>query len=412
MRSTMLRLKFVLFFLTVLIGPLVWGQLPTVAARTWYKIPSRIADVVESSCSPGGTSSTSISTWGGGVYNDSSHEYNIFGGGHGDWSCNGMYALKVDSSTVVWRRIQNHHGTIDNSAAAELTCRYSGVETDIRSRHTYNHVQWMSQQKRFISATCKDPAVSASNSPAIPQRWDRITMAWTQMTDNPIPASGITASAVSAYDRQTGILWFNGQGGSGFLARLRYNDNTWASHGDIFCSNCRPQSHSTCDIDTVGNGTHNLMLCIGGLNAGASRMVGFLLDTSDTQIDTIGQRRITTGPQKCQEALRPGFVYSPTVSVPRRFVAWCGGDSVFAFNPATNVWSALVPALSNTVTPTSPLANGTFGRWRSLEPTYPNMFILVQATTDSTYLYNAADPASRTWGPFGNNHMFLPSFGF
>jgi hypothetical protein len=91
-----------------------------------------------------------------------------------------------------------------------------------------------------------------------------------------------------------------------------------------------------------------------------------------------------------------GFDWDPQQKV---FVSWLGGTSVYTLTPpagdwrtGTWVWSKVVPAAGNTVSPTAPNANHTYSRWRYVPGV--NAWIVVNRTTDNVFFYKLSAGAS------------------
>ena len=385
-----------------LIGVLCWAAAfaaaPVVAPKTWVQFTPNISDVYENP-SPGGSGRQNvINAWSGGAYNDSSEQLIVWGGGHGDYYGNEIYVFDLDSSTQAWRKERAFSGTIDVGEAAETTCRYTADEQSPRSRHTYNYLQWMGNVNRFISAGCKDPATGALASPAVVQAYDFVARTWDERAANPHTTT-LSGQSVSAYDRQTGFLWFYGVAAGGRLVRYNYNTDAWTEQGDPDNNSGQLQNGTSCDIDT--SFTPNRMYCTGAIGTPGTGLVRyFVLDTTDSDIDSV--RVTVTGETSCSDQLRPGFVWSPRDSL---FFCWSGGANVFTFNPRTAVWDSIPPDAGNTVTPSAAASNGTFGRFR-YSPRY-GLFVAVNSTTGNTFVYRYADTTAAVSGPPIGSRMLM-----
>ena len=83
-----------------------------------------------------------------------------------------------------------------------------------------------------------------------------------------------------------------------------------------------------------------------------------------------------------------GFVYDP---VGDRYIAWHGGTTVYALDPVTWVWSVVPLYSGNTVTPTPPNNEGTYGRMQYIPS--KQAFILVNQTTENVYFFKLTNGA-------------------
>ena len=68
-----------------------------------------------------------------------------------------------------------------------------------------------------------------------------------------------------------------------------------------------------------------------------------------------------------------------------RYIAWNGGTTVYALDPVTWVWSTVLLYSGNTVTPTAPNNDGTYGRMRYIPS--KNAFVVVNATNENVYFF-------------------------
>jgi hypothetical protein len=90
----------------------------------------------------------------------------------------------------------------------------------------------------------------------------------------------------------------------------------------------------------------------------------------------------SSGDQAVQKGNAPGFVWDPSINM---FVGWNGGSTVYTLAPHTWRWTTYAAAADNTVTPTAPAANGTFGRFEY--DAADNVFILVNDVAQNVYIY-------------------------
>lgn len=188
---------------------------------------------------PGGTGNyqTVVTAWSGGVLNTTGLYINsvfvegtflvIFGGGHGDYAGNELYAygpLEVDAPE--WHRLNDPTIPAPNDVA-----RISGYPC---SRHTYDTLVYLPTQNRMLcigapgyysigSARNQGDLFDFNVDPAVSNPWIEVD------TGFPAFTGGGTINLVSGYDTVSGYAWGIGQGNGSRLCRFDPTSDTWSS---------------------------------------------------------------------------------------------------------------------------------------------------------------------------------------
>jgi len=100
---------------------------------------------------------------------------------------------------------------------------------------------------------------------------------------------------------------------------------------------------------------------------------------------------VTTGATEIEGSDAAGFEFDP---VSDRFVAWKGGDQVYTLASDTLEWSRMAPAATNLITPSAPIKNGTYGRFRYVPS--KNVFVVVNDMTQNMFVYKLSGGSGST----------------
>jgi hypothetical protein len=331
--------------------------LDTLQPGHWYQVPnSRLDAVLPSPVPPGGTGPSAImEAWSGGAYDTQRDRLIIWGGGHGDYAGNEIYVFDV--RTLRWQRLTEPSRNVSGN---ESSCWYSdGLP---KSRHTYDQLEYMPTVDRFIAVGCSSPYPQSHTYEDV-VAFNFNTNTWSTLASS----SATDYGALTATDPNTGHVWFHGAGSAGFLREYNPQTNVWTRRG---ASGTWIDYEMTASLDPIKR-----RFVVVGLR----RFVVFNMDggtsASPTEVST-------SGPRTAQNFESPGFEWDPVI---RKFVAWGSGASVYTIDLDSNTWTQVAPAATNTVTPTAPTVQGTFGRWRYM-PTY-NAYILVNEINQNVYFY-------------------------
>ncbi len=326
----------------------------------WYEVPSSRIDAHFPEPAPAGNTGPSavIGAWGGGAFDSIGERLLVWGGGHGDYGGNEVYAFDV--AALAWTRAWGPSEGID-TIPGECSATYPDGQPS--SRHTYDGIQfspdtgmlWASGGFRFCGNTGSD------------QR--------TWLFDPAAPGGGWIGGAdaleghgtpTSAYDPTSGWIYY--QGANDLQAYDPSTDvYTWVAtvDGGWWMS-------ATSVIDPVDD----LMISVGD----------DIVRVWDLDTMTVTLEQPTTGGEILVGAGPAGLQWDPLLQRP---VLWVGGTSVYSLDVATWEWFEHVAADDNAVTPTAPNGTGTYGRFRYMPSR--NAYILVNATDENVFFYKATE---------------------
>ena len=324
----------------------------------WYEVPdSRIEDQFPEPAPAGNTGpSAVIGAWGGGAFDSIGEQLLVWGGGHGDYGGNEVYAFDV--AALAWSRSWGPSEGID-SIPGECSPEYPDGQPS--SRHTYDGIQfspetgllWASGGFRFCGNTGSD------------QR--------TWLFDPANPGAGWFGGAdalegqgtpTSAYDPMTGWIYYQGAND------LQAYDPSADSYTLVGSVDGGWWMSATSVIDPIDN----LMISIGD----------DIVRVWDLNTMTVTLEQLTTGGDILVGAGPAGLQWDPQLERP---VAWVGGTSVYSLDVSTWEWFEHAAADDNAVTPTDPNGTGTYGRFRYMPSR--NAYVLVNATNENVYFYKA-----------------------
>ncbi len=336
-----------------------WGQLQP---GHWYEIPNSRADST-------GMQETIMSAWSGGAYDAQRDRLIVWGGGHNDSSDNAVYVFDVNSH--VWSIASPRSGDTGGSEA-------SGEYPDgtPRSRHTYHYIQYVPSIDRFCSmgGSAQYPTALQTNATNKVHCLDfddtaTPTRGWTHRST--MPGEGAIGGR-SAYDPSSGHIWYHGTSAVAIPSNRLYE---WDPVANVWTTRSAQEDDQnfysgSAAIDPV----HKRWVEVGG---GRQRYYDIskagMLERRDLGI---------SGPASIVNGSSPGFDFDSSSGL---FVAWNGGSTVYTLDLATNSWQECPAAPGNTVTPTPPQPNGTFGRFRYIPSR--NAFVLVNDTDQNVFLY-------------------------
>jgi len=335
------------------------GPLDTLQPGQWYMAPNSAlsaAPGVIPSPTPPGYPAAVMNAWSGGAFDTRRNRLLVWGGGHGDYAGNEIYAFDVNSFT--WSRIW---GPTPNALInADFGLTY--LDGNPKSRHTYDGLEYLPNQDRFW---IHGGSLYTGSGGA---GWDTWTFdiaggRWERKLDVPWCCS---LEDLTGYDPVTGHVFLI----SGYdLWEFDPNTNSYTKRNSV---GSIPSPTGTIDSKrrkfvAVGTDPEGAMgkVCVWDIVPPYSRTI--VQTTGDTQILTHRY---------------PGLEYDP---VSDRIVAWAGGADVYTLNLDTLQWTRRTPASGNTVIPTAAASAGTYGRFRYIPS--KNVFVVVNAIDQNVYFY-------------------------
>ena len=362
-----------LLFAVLLVSPVVSvmaAAIDNLQPGHWYQVPnSTLESVAPAVIPPGNTGVQSVmAAWSGGAYDSIRDRLIVWGGGHADYSGNEIYAF--DINTEKWTRVTEPSDPVEPG----VLYYPDGLPT---SRHTYGSLVFAPNVDRFLSmGTSAGYGPTGSTGGKNIDAFDFNSNTWSTNIGN-IPDSGNSFSAISAYDPSTGFIWTNSTLSNGRL--VKYDPVTRTSSAHAY----KPMEfYATAAIDP----TRHIMVSVGGYG-GQRQFLVWDLNNPDNPPTSPA----SSGATALETSQAPGFAYDP---VSDKFVGWNGGTSVYLLDPNTWVWTRVDAASTNTVSPTSPEPNGTYGRFRYIPS--KNAFIVVNRTSDDVYYYKLSSGSGTT----------------
>lgn len=350
---------------------------PTITVGQWYDCAESLSSVYYTPTPPGVTGPTAImSAWGSAAYDTRGNRLLVAGGGHTDYGGNELYAFKIDSGTCGKWVLLTNSAIADSSDVtnAFYTNGHSPADSNQpRASHKYDGLEYDSTTNRlydFGATFTFFNATTYRNIYAI----HLDTLVWHRVAAE---SSSLGGGNFAARDPANGKMWFFANGGGAYIGSLNTTTNAWTNAGNFFQGNA-VATYVTGETFPPVNRT----IAVGG---GVHR---YWLTGNSGSFDTLVNTLSTTGCTTLQNGTAPGFAYS---SASRKMVGWVSGTHVWTMD-STYTCTDVSPDAGNSVTPSSPQTNGTFGRFRYV-PEH-NVFILVNSTTGHVYYYKqSADPA-------------------
>ena len=381
---------------TVTVTPTGSNPLNSLQPGQWYMAPNTNVSALDPcparNCSYSGSDGQAhvMGAWNSGAYDTKRDRLIIWGGGHNNYGGNEIYTF--DIATLSWARITEPSivlpqdradcfpaGVAGCSGGSNATGYYSDGKP--ASRHTANALAYAANVDQFFSLALGSSFGSTGRQGFDVDSFNFDTGTWKsdwqKSPGNPYGAAG----TIAAYNPVTGKIWYH----ASMNSPLAEFDPTVSPTG----------SWRTSTVTTPNNGQagvlmdykRNRMVAIG--EYGGSRVLRVWdlnnINTPPTNPSTSG----APGGIALESARGVGFIYDP---VGDRYVAWHGGATVYALDPVTWVWSAIPLYSGNTVTPTAPNNEGTYGRMQYIPS--KQAFILVNQTTENVYFFKLTNGAA------------------
>lgn len=323
-------------------------------ADTWYRIPdSKLRGQCPSEAEfptvrgVGGCTMV-VGAWSGGAYDAAGKRLWIWGGGHGDYYGNELYAFEVE--TLRWRRVT------DPSPITSLSADPMPDGSPV-SRHTYDGLAWISHANRFFGYG----GSMAGNGYGTQVTWtfDPVEKKWRNMA----PAGSDNRPATNCcnfngeYDPASRKVFLRDPN---WLCAYDFDRNEW--------TRIKSWSHDWGPGKGVVDTRRRLLFTLGSKEF----LVYDIAAGTDVSADWM-----TTGGQPVIDGYGVGAAYD---SKGDRLVAWVGGG-VYVLDMATRAWTRM----SGLGAPAKPQQNGTFGRFRYVPD--DNVFLLVNDVDEDVYAY-------------------------
>jgi hypothetical protein len=330
-------------------------------ARQWCSIEGSqllqvapVGDVLEAIRANSGTAAI-MGAWNGAAFDDMRDWLLVWGGGHGDYAGNEVYAF--DLHALRWSRLSEPSLDVGGD---EASGRYpDGLP---RARHTYNYLQYVAGFDAMCSMGGAGFFPSGQTGNGEVWCFSLATNSWSQEGEL---EHGGNIGAISAIDPTTGHIWTHGTAGQAYLSEYA------PESGDAVLHAFYNEGFFGYSLTAAIEPNARKFIGVGG---GEVRV----WDLDDPAADSIVIE--TTGGAELVSAHTPGFAYD---SRSQKLVGWAQGSSVYTLDLARNEWTQIQAV--DDVAPTPPSEQGTFGRFRYVASL--NVFVLVNAVDEDVYIY-------------------------
>lgn len=305
--------------------------------------------------------------WSSDVFYSGTHLV-IWGGGHGDYAGNELYAYgPIDSASPMWRRI-----TDPTIPAPVDVARLNGYPV---SRHTYDTLVYSETTNKMYALGCPGyhnqgyvfltcDVFDFSVNPKSNNPWSTLDTGYPNFT-----GSG-TINSVSCLD-SSGKAWILGTGNSTRLASLDISTGTWTTYN-------KDNPNYASNTKAAYSPSLNLMV--------TCTSTSVLAQNLSSPNSNIYQPTLSgTHPGESNTALEwnpSGFFY---------FLGVTGTLHKLTpgANPATDAWVWSSVSISNSANLPAPVANGTYGRFRHVDAhsKIPKGAIVMRRHNSPLYFY-------------------------
>ena len=349
-----------LFVIFIQMGIAFGGPIDNLKPGEWYEVPNSAlgkSGVLPIPTPPGCCGYAAIiSAWNGGAYDTKRDRLIIWGGGHGDYAGNEIYAF--DIHTLKWSRIWGPSSSFPPDGAASCLETYS--DGNPASRHTYDGLVYIPTLDKFWTSGGSLYCGSGAGSSGT-WMFDLATSSWTRKKN----ALGSQVTAMSDYD-PSGVVFSLAQ--NGILGAYDPRTDTWTHRGSA--TNWAEYDPARTMIYHPGK---KILLIIGG---------GKILTYNMTQSKPNPEKLSTTGGSAIVNVQGPGLAYDPTID---RIVAWSGGGSnVYSLDINTHTWTKYT-ASNSVIPPLASTTKGTYGRWQYIPS--KNVYIAVNSVYNNVFFY-------------------------
>jgi hypothetical protein len=326
----------------------------------WYKVPnSNLSSVTPNPAPAGNTGPSSIMiAWSGGAYDSVRDRLIVWGGGHSDYSGNELYVF--DLTTLAWSRLTDPS---DPSGGSDSSGLYGDGRP--RSNHTYSELAFAPNTGKFyymgLGAVWQSGGYSHRSG-----AFNFATNSWEDIAAK--PSIGLTRSDVTAYDSLTGKIWV----AAGEARTMMSYDpvaNSWQTYSDWSSQVPAITLYASAAVSP----SDKQMVAVG---AGQYFVWNLSTPSSASSPTANGNGSVVISQQA------PGFAFDSAIG---KYVGWAGGATVYTLDPKTLVWTTVPPASGNSVTPTDPPGQGTYGRFQYSPK--KNVFVVVNGIDQSVYVY-------------------------
>lgn len=299
-----------------------------------------------------------MGAWSGGAYDDKRERLVVWGGGHGDYSGNEVYAL--DMATLAWSRLTEPSADV---GGVESSGEYPDGAP--RSRHTYNYLQYAASMDRFCAfgGGAMYPSGGVRSNKVF--CFDFASKAWERKAE--IPGTPDVIGAISGYEGESGKVWVHFCGNNAPFMEYDPAADAWVNHQNFNGGWFGYEYTAAIGWDrfvAIGGGS----LRVWSLTSPASPPASLAM----------------TGDLDILSASNPGLAFHPPSG---NFIAWNGGADLYALDIGARKITRIPPASGNRTLPTRANATGTFGRFRYIAS--QDAFLVVNEVDQNAFILKA-----------------------
>lgn len=305
-------------------------------------------------CGPAGV----INAWSGAALDSRRNRLVLFGGGHGDYGGNELYAF--DCSRLAWERLTDPYPEPKDDGSDR------NPDGTPQSRHSYGGLAYLAHVDRLFAL---GGAIFRSGAGSCTKVWTcdfSANNAWQQDADKAPAPTGY--DQMCTYDPATGKLWWGGRDGGGWCSLWSYDVATkaWAKK-----SKTDVTGYSALAMDSKRG---RVVVLIGDGKAQLYDVRG-----------TAAMQEVALTGGKGDKCFEVGFEYDPVAD---RYVRFGLDDTVHVLDPTTWAWTANQPAGAPKGKPYGP-----FGRWRYVAAL--NAFVVVTGIDEDVHFYKLTAGAGK-----------------
>ena len=330
--------------------------LKNLPADSWYTVPdSKMRSVCASETQFPTIRGSSgcvmvMEAWSGGAYDAGRKRLWVWGGGHGDYWGNELYAFDMES--LKWSRVNDPSAVAADKLSADPMPDGNPV-----ARHTYDGLAFIGPADRLFAYG----GSMAGNGYGTSVTWayDPVAGKWA----NRAPKGQADAPTTNCcnfngeYDPATKKVYMRDPN---WLTAYDYEANTW--------KHVREWSHSWGPGKGVIDSKRHLLFTVGS---------GEFLTYDLAEENDVTSEWKTTGGDELIAGYGGGVAYDAKTD---HLVGWVGGG-VFVLDMQTKAWKRM----TSTGAPVKQAGNGTFGRFRY--DADDNVFVLANAVDENVYIY-------------------------
>jgi len=317
-----------------------------------------------------------MEAWNGGAYDTKRDRLVVWGGGHGNYWGNDMYAFDVNALT--WVTVAQ---TTPHSAVFDYLGGDEYPDNTPSSRHTYDGLEYIpppvdrlftSGGSTWKTGDCNGGTWLFDFGAATPvEGWQNIAQ------------DKAGCAQVSAYDSLTGhVLYTSG------TSIVSFNPDNLTDPWTTLYNGVDFSFYYTAALDPE----RRKYVVVGGNDFGKTgQTLSFSLPDNFSEGTVTGGQLVTTGANEIEKSDGIGLEYD---LVSDRFVGWNGSEQLYTLNMDTATWARHAAAATNLVIPSSPEKNGTWGRFRYIPS--KNAFVVVNRIDGNVFFYKLSPGSGST----------------